>query len=221
MASSEGDEVVVTVRFVGPSRPASLSLPPVMKVGDLQKRIASERNLPSDRLKLVLHGKTLHDKKNADSVEDATVKLAHGDCLMVAVMPTRPAKHLRGDDSDDDDEELKFEVPQTAGPWKRKVFTFLRHKLRIPDIMLMVIFSISLKAWVCIVLWFLLAPIAQKLDLGPIYIIGTGFLIILLNLGRRQHGELSAYSIFNEDFRELPGTLNAERFDRDIRAGRL
>ncbi|PIN24750.1 hypothetical protein CDL12_02516 [Handroanthus impetiginosus] len=31
----------------------------------------------------------------------------------------------------------------------------------------------------------------------------------------------SAYSIFNEDFRELPGTLNAEHLDRDIRLGRL
>lgn len=31
----------------------------------------------------------------------------------------------------------------------------------------------------------------------------------------------SAYSIFNEDFRELPGTLNAERLDRDIRAGQF
>jgi len=31
----------------------------------------------------------------------------------------------------------------------------------------------------------------------------------------------SAYSIFNEDFRELPGTLNADRFDRDIRAGQF
>lgn len=31
----------------------------------------------------------------------------------------------------------------------------------------------------------------------------------------------SAYSIFNQDFRELPGTLNADRLDRDIRAGQF
>lgn len=34
-------------------------------------------------------------------------------------------------------------------------------------------------------------------------------------------GICSAYSIFNEDFRELPGTLNAERLDGDIRTGQL
>ena len=30
-------------------------------------------------------------------------------------------------------------------------------------------------------------------------------------------GELSAYSVFNEGFRELLGTLNAEQFDAEIR----
>lgn len=34
----------------------------------------------------------------------------------------------------------------------------------------MVMFSMGLKAWAFIILWFLLAPIAQKLDLGPIYV---------------------------------------------------
>ena len=31
--------------------------------------------------------------------------------------------------------------------------------------------------------------------------------------------ELSAYSVFNKDFRELPGTLNAAGVDRQIRSG--
>lgn len=34
----------------------------------------------------------------------------------------------------------------------------------------MVMFSMGLKTWAFIILWFLLAPIAQKLDLGPIYV---------------------------------------------------
>jgi len=93
--------------------------------------------------------------------------------------------------------------------------------MRLPDIILMVLFSLSMKAWIIIAMWFLFAPIAQKYGLGPLYILGTGFLIILLNLGRRQQGDVSAYSIFNEDFRELPGTLNADRIDRDIRAGQF
>ena len=87
--------------------------------------------------------------------------------------------------------------------------------------LLMAIFSITLKMWVIIVMWFILAPVAHSWDLGPLYILATGFAIIFLNLGKRQHGDVSAYSIFNEDFRELPGTLNADRLDRDIRAGQF
>lgn len=48
------------------------------QVGELRRRIALSRDLPSDRLKLILRGKTLHDKQSADSVEDATVRLSHG-----------------------------------------------------------------------------------------------------------------------------------------------
>ncbi|TYG90393.1 hypothetical protein ES288_A12G178200v1 [Gossypium darwinii] len=95
----------------------------------------------------------------------------------------------------------------------------------------MAIFSLSLKAWILVILWFILAHVAHKWDLGPIYILGTGFCTIFLNLGRQQPDDvkyplasklqfLSAYSIFNEDFRELPGTLNADAIDRDIRTGK-
>ncbi|XP_073287345.1 uncharacterized protein [Primulina huaijiensis] len=87
--------------------------------------------------------------------------------------------------------------------------------------LLMAIFSVKLKIWLAIVGWLILAPVAQQLDVAPLYILGTGFVIIFCNLGHRQPGDISAYSIFNEDFRELPGTLNAERLDRDIRNGQF
>uniref|UniRef100_A0A0D9XH51 SAYSvFN domain-containing protein n=1 Tax=Leersia perrieri TaxID=77586 RepID=A0A0D9XH51_9ORYZ len=169
MAAGEEPEMVeVTLRAVGPSRPSTIRLPP----------------------------------------------------LMVAVAPKPPANHLRDDaDDDDDEEELKFKIPETTTWWKRKIFIFLRDKLRLPDILLMALFSLNMKAWVLIAMWFLFAPIAQMYEVGPLYILGTGFVVILCNLGRRQQGDVSAYSIFNEDFRELPGTLNADRIDRDIRAG--
>jgi hypothetical protein len=89
------------------------------------------------------------------------------------------------------------------------------------DLVLTVFFFLSLRAWLLIIIWFLLAPLAHQWDLGPVYIIVTAFSIIVFNLGKRQAGEASAYSIFNEGFRELPGTLNAERLDRDIRAGQF
>ncbi|KAG6780749.1 hypothetical protein POTOM_013622 [Populus tomentosa] len=184
-------------------------------VRDLRKLVAENRHLPIENLRLILRGNVLHDSRDEDDI-----RLNNGDSLIVAVKPKPPAKHLR-DGFDDDDDDLKFQLPQSASRWKRRLYFFLHDKLKLPDILLMGLFSLSLKAWAVFILWFILAPVAHRWDLGPIYIIGTGFVIILLNLGRRQAGDLSAYSIFNEDFRELPGTLNADRLDRDIRAGQF
>jgi len=38
------------------------------------------------------------------------------------------------------------------------------------DIILIAIFSLSLKAWAFVILWFIMAPVAHKWDLGPIYV---------------------------------------------------
>lgn len=34
----------------------------------------------------------------------------------------------------------------------------------------MVIFTLSLKAWIIVVMWFILAPVAHRYDLGPLYV---------------------------------------------------
>ncbi|KAK9095395.1 hypothetical protein Scep_026864 [Stephania cephalantha] len=216
-----GDEVEIVVKAIGPSRPSRIKIPSRIKVSDLRNMIAANGHLPIEQLKIVLKGEMLNDSKNG---EDVYIQLKDGDCLIVAIKPIPPAKHLRkgfDDDDDDDDDDDLFQIPESASRWKRRLFSFLSDKLKLPNIMLMALFSISLKAWGIIILWFTLAPVAYRWGLGPLYVLGTGFSIILLNLGQRQQGDLSAYSIFNEGFRELPGTLNADRIDRDIRAGQF
>ncbi|GMY29794.1 ubiquitin family, partial [Fagus crenata] len=212
----DSNSVDIILRTIGPARPSRLRVPSPIKVCHLRKLIAENDHLPIENLRLILRGNVLHDCQNGD---DVYLQLNNGDSLIVAVKPKPPVKHLRdGFDDDDDDEDLKFQLPQSSSQWKRRLYSFLHNKLKLPDILLMAIFTLSLKAWAIIVLWFILAPVAHRWDLGPLYILGTGFVIIVLNLGQRKPGDVSAYSIFNEDFRELPGTLNADRLDRDIRA---
>ncbi|PAN11249.1 hypothetical protein PAHAL_2G194100 [Panicum hallii] len=193
----EPETVEVTLRAVGPSRPTTLRLPPLLSVAELRRRIARDRRLAATeegRLRLVLRGRTLPHQ------DDAQINLRDGDTLIVAVAPKPPAKHLReDDDEEEEEEELKFKIPQTTTWWKRKIFMFLRDKMRLPDIILMALFLLSMKAWIIIAMWFLFAPIAQKYGLGPLYILGTGFLIILLNLGRRQQGDVSLVRHSNSD----------------------
>lgn len=50
--------------------------------------------------------------------------------------------------------------------------------------------------------------------------LGTIMAIIYVNLGTRQAGEASAYSIFNQG-RELPGQLNAGAIDDQMRRGQM
>ncbi|XP_071701165.1 uncharacterized protein [Rutidosis leptorrhynchoides] len=217
--SEIGDDNIVriTLRMIGPLPPSSLDVHSPIKVRDLRNLIAGNGRLPLENLKLVLQGNVLHDRKYGD---DLSVHFKKRDTLIVAAKPKPPAKHIQNG-FEDDEEELKFQIPELNNGWKRRLFIFLREKLKIPDMLLMAIFSLRLEVWVVIIMWFILAPIAHKWDVGSLYILGTGFAIIFLNLGKRQQGDMSAYSIFNEDFRELPGTFNAERVDRDIRAGQF
>ncbi|RDX76923.1 hypothetical protein CR513_43035, partial [Mucuna pruriens] len=202
MGMEEHEKVEIVLKTIGPARPSRLLVPSSIKVRDLRTLIAENDNLPIDNLSLVLRGSALCDMKNGD---DVCVHLNDGDCLIVAVKPKPP----------------KFRLPHSSSRWKKRLYSFLHDNLKLPDILLMVIFTLSLKAWLLIILWFILAPVAHRWDLGPLYILATGFCLILFNLGKRQAGDISAYSIFNEDFRELPGTLNADRLDRDIRAGQF
>ncbi|CAH2059283.1 unnamed protein product, partial [Thlaspi arvense] len=214
--STNDGTVEITHKTIGPSRPSRIRVASHIKVRDLRNAIAEKGRFPAANLRMILRGKTLQDEEDGD---DLYVKLKDEDSLIVAVIPKRPVGVETYDD--DDDDELKFQLPPSASRWKRKLYYFLRNKLKLPDIILMGLFSVSLKMWAIITLWFILAPIAHRWELGPIFLLGTGFAIILLNLGKRQPGDVSAYSIFNEGFRELPGTYNAERIDRDIRAGQI
>ena len=40
------------------------------------------------------------------------------------------------------------------------------------------------------------------------YFIASGFYFIFSNLGKRKEGEMSAYSVFNKGYKQLPGTFS-------------
>lgn len=101
------------------------------------------------------------------------------------------------------------------------MYQFLKYRIKLPDIVLYWLFTIRPFTYFVFFAWMFFSPIAARLDLGPIYILGTIFLLIVINLGVRREGELSGYSLFNENFRSLPGQLRAEEIDRQLRQGRM
>ena len=64
-----------------------------------------------------------------------------------------------------------------------------------------------------------LAPLANWLGIGPVYLLTAIIILIFSNLGTRKPGEASAYSLFNRGFRALPGQLTADEVDRQVRTG--
>jgi hypothetical protein len=66
-------------------------------------------------------------------------------------------------------------------------------------------------------MWFLGWLLFTHVEFGSLWIIISLFGVIFFNLGKRKEGDLSAYSVFNDGFQQLLGTMNAEQFDNEIR----
>jgi len=75
---------------------------------------------------------------------------------------------------------------------------------------------LSLELSLKLLLWFLLLFIFVRLEFATVYIIISIFVLIFGNLGHRRDGELSAYHVFNENFKELPGTLRLSQLEREM-----
>jgi hypothetical protein len=69
--------------------------------------------------------------------------------------------------------------------------------------------------------WFLGGRLAleygAEFGLHIIYVVASGFFVILSNLGRREDGSLSAYAIFNPGGQRLAGEFTAEQFEGQLR----
>lgn len=77
--------------------------------------------------------------------------------------------------------------------------------------------ALSSRAWMYFTLWVTTWMLFIYLDFGSLWIILSLMLSMFFNLGTRKAGELSAYSVFNKDFKKLLGTLDARDIDNEIR----
>jgi len=55
------------------------------------------------------------------------------------------------------------------------------------------------------------------MDMGQLFVIVSLFALMMMNLGERQEGEMSAYSVFNKGCQALLGQLTMDQFEREIR----
>jgi hypothetical protein len=59
-----------------------------------------------------------------------------------------------------------------------------------------------------IVIWIAGLYASSMYSMHTLYFIFSGFYFMFTNLGKRQEGTLSAYSVFNDNFERLAGTMD-------------
>ena len=116
------------------------------------------------------------------------------DTVLAAVAPRPPPKAVRdavsgGGQEEDEDDPLRLRLPANAPAWKRGAVRFLRQRLHVPEALLALLLRVPLRAWLALVAWMAGARLAARWELGPIYIIATILLLMLLNLGQRREGQ--------------------------------
>ena len=62
---------------------------------------------------------------------------------------------------------------------------------------------LHLKYFRAFVLWYLAFATAREYGFAEVVVIFTAFAAIFMNLGQREAGTLSAYSVFNRNFEEV------------------
>mmetsp|Transcript_16167 Transcript_16167/g.48447 ORF Transcript_16167/g.48447 Transcript_16167/m.48447 type:complete len:214 (-) Transcript_16167:760-1401(-) len=210
----------VHVQLVGRLR-RKLNVPDKCKVSQLRSLVASEFRLSQERLRLVTGGKILEDLDPAPAFND-------GDTVLASVIaPAQSADFDRGvtrgagEYLDPEAEEERFRLRSDATRVERELAHLLQRRLHVPDVVLQLLFSIRRRTILFFLLWLCLCPVAARFHLGPLYVLGTILALIFTNLGTREPGELSAYSVFNEGMRALPGQLNADAIDEQMRRGQM
>jgi len=67
--------------------------------------------------------------------------------------------------------------------------------------------------------WLCLQVVFVKIEFGAVFFLFTGVFLMLTNMSKRRHDQMSAYSVFNPNCEAIDGTLTAQQFEREIRHG--
>eukprot|EP01026_Neomeris_dumetosa_P056663 TRINITY_DN5189_c0_g1_i1.p2 TRINITY_DN5189_c0_g1~~TRINITY_DN5189_c0_g1_i1.p2 ORF type:complete len:217 (-),score=21.63 TRINITY_DN5189_c0_g1_i1:368-1018(-) len=205
-------------------RQLQLQITSRIQVNILIEQIRKLLKLENDSsVRLTFKGESLNNFKSNE-----TILLNEGDVILAFPVRKAPSEKIRksfmetDQQVDEEEEELtRFKLNESSPYVLKSLAKFLKEKMKFPDWVLVAIFGLNKWVYISIILFIMGGPIAHKYDLGPIYVIAWILALIFMNLGKRKPGEMSAYSVFNEGFQELPGQFNAQQVDQQIRRGQM
>ena len=77
--------------------------------------------------------------------------------------------------------------------------------------------GVKIRTWLQMLLWTLIWNLFILIEFGSLFIIISLFAAMFCNLGQREEGDLSAYSVFNKGYTTLLGQSTGQQFDKEIR----
>lgn len=116
-------------------------------------------------------------------------------------------------------------VSTSTHPWSCCVLAVLlappQDRANAPELLLVWLFQVGPARLLVLAAVLAGAKVASWYDLGPVYILLAIIVTIFTHLGRKKEGEASAYSVFNPGVQRLPGQLDADVIDQQIRRGQI
>ncbi|KAG2489953.1 hypothetical protein HYH03_011583 [Edaphochlamys debaryana] len=217
----------VTLQFIAGPRHSTV-LPTKCPVEELLSTVERAFGVATaGGVKVVLRGAALPLEKPGH-----VVALSDGDTLLVAPQRKAPSPEIvaaalnRGSNPSarpraDDDEEERIALPAGTPAWEVALVEFLRSRCKCPDWVMEWVVLIRPRRFAIFLAFLAGCVAASRVGFGPVFILLSCIAAIFANLGQRRAGEMSAYSIFNRGVRRLPGQLDAEEVDRQMRRGQI
>ena len=183
-------------------------------VAALRARVAETAGYPAAVTKLVSDGHVLADGE--EFTTDGALVLA----LCMPAVPTRSSPSAARSSAAEEDalENWRLEFLH-LGPRSKRLAARLV-ALGVPEVV--VALCCSRRVWAHALLfaaWCLVSRALSRRDLGPPFVLFSIVTVMVLNLGTRGAGQLSAYSLFNPGVQALPGATSTDELDTQIRAG--
>jgi hypothetical protein len=191
-------------------------------VASLRQRVANTAGYPASVTKLVSDGHVLTD--GDEFITDGALVLAL--CMPAVTPPLAPtssspaaAAHSTTPGAEDDALENWRLDSMCLGPRSKRLATRVV-ALGVPEVV--VVLLCSPRAWTRALLfaaWCLLSRALSRREMGPPFVLVSILTVMVMNLGTRGPGQLSAYSLFNPGVQALPGATSTDELDTQIRAG--
>lgn len=203
------------IKILDPSGRMAVIDEPVCSLERFKRQVGTKLGFEStslERVELSCKGRPL--------IDDGDIGLlGEGDTVLCFLKPKKCVESFQqrtpsSDDGDAVEREVDnlFSWNAQSPVWLKEVIV---NRCGIPEWLVAPITHVTGAHWMILCLWIVGSKLASRWDLGPVYLLGTLFYVMLRNLGKRT-GEFSAYSIFNRGARRLNGELDSAQLQQQL-----